>query len=56
MEIVESKLAGVKLVKPKVFGDHRGFFMESYNEKAFHEAGIDMKFIQDNHSLSVEAG
>ncbi|EIB7890456.1 dTDP-4-dehydrorhamnose 3,5-epimerase [Listeria monocytogenes] len=56
MEIIESKLAGVKLVKPKVFGDHRGFFMESYNEKAFHEAGIDMKFIQDNHSLSVEAG
>ncbi|RBW68882.1 dTDP-4-dehydrorhamnose 3,5-epimerase [Bacillus taeanensis] len=56
MNIIETKLSGVKIIEPKVFGDHRGFFTESYSEKVFYEAGIDYKFIQDNHSLSVEAG
>ncbi|MBN6885260.1 dTDP-4-dehydrorhamnose 3,5-epimerase [Cytobacillus horneckiae] len=56
MRVVESKLKGVKLIEPKSFGDNRGFFMESYNEVTFAEHGIVDKFIQDNHSLSKEAG
>ena len=56
MRIVESRLKGVKLIEPKAFGDNRGFFMESYNEKLFREYGITDNFIQDNHSLSKEAG
>lgn len=56
MKVTESKLKGVKLIEPKAFGDHRGFFMESYNEKVFKENGIFENFIQDNHSLSKEAG
>ncbi len=39
---------------PKVFGDHRGYFMETYNERDFIEAGLDMSFVQDNHSKSLE--
>lgn len=56
MKILLSKLPDVKLLEPAVFGDHRGFFMESYNEQVAHEIGITHAFIQDNHSLSVEAG
>lgn len=56
MKVSETKLPGVKLIDPAVFGDHRGFFMESYNAATFAEHGIDNNFIQDNHSLSVEAG
>lgn len=44
------------LLEPKVFGDHRGFFMESYNDKVFEELGLCYTFIQDNQSLSAEAG
>ncbi|MCU6600467.1 dTDP-4-dehydrorhamnose 3,5-epimerase [Peribacillus frigoritolerans] len=56
MKITESKLSGIKLLEPKVFGDHRGFFMESYNEIVFDELGFNVKFVQDNHSLSKNAG
>lgn len=56
MKVIKSKLEGVLLLEPKVFGDHRGFFMESYNEEVFQAAGIKQNFIQDNHSLSREAG
>lgn len=56
MQVIETKLEGVKLIEPKVFQDQRGFFMESYNEATFNKAGISCHFIQDNHSLSVEAG
>lgn len=45
-------LPGVVLVHPKVFGDARGFFEEKYQESAFREAGIDARFVQDNHSFS----
>jgi dTDP-4-dehydrorhamnose 3,5-epimerase len=44
------------ILEPKVFGDHRGFFMESYNANVFEELGLSFSFVQDNHSLSVEAG
>ncbi|MFC4303411.1 dTDP-4-dehydrorhamnose 3,5-epimerase [Cohnella boryungensis] len=56
MKIAATRLAGVKLIEPSVFGDHRGFFMESYNAERFAENGITNRFVQDNHSLSAEAG
>lgn len=56
MKITNTELDGVKIIEPKVFGDNRGFFMESYTEVGFREFGINDKFIQDNHSLSVEPG
>lgn len=56
MKIIETKLSGVKLIEPVVYGDNRGFFMESYNERVAAENNITFNFIQDNHSLSVEAG
>ncbi|MBL1054874.1 dTDP-4-dehydrorhamnose 3,5-epimerase [Ligilactobacillus agilis] len=54
--VKETKLQDVKLIAPAVFGDHRGFFTESYSDRDFKEAGIDFDFIQDNHSLSTQAG
>ncbi|MFD2331434.1 dTDP-4-dehydrorhamnose 3,5-epimerase [Cohnella sp. GCM10020058] len=56
MRIVETKFPGVKIINPVVFADARGFFMETYNTKTLIEHGIDIVFVQDNHSLSVEAG
>lgn len=56
MNILQTKLNGVVIIEPAVFGDQRGFFMESYNARKFHEQGLEYHFIQDNHSLSVEAG
>jgi dTDP-4-dehydrorhamnose 3,5-epimerase len=52
MKISALGLAGVKLIEPRVFGDDRGFFMESWNARAFAQAGIDATFVQDNHSRS----
>lgn len=52
MEFQETKLKDVKLIKPQVFGDHRGFFLESYSKKKFQEVGIENEFVQDNHSKS----
>ncbi|WP_127509328.1 dTDP-4-dehydrorhamnose 3,5-epimerase [Paenibacillus humicus] len=49
-------LPGLKWIEPAVHGDQRGFFVESYNEARFREHGITHRFVQDNHSLSVEAG
>ncbi len=53
MKIIETRIPDVKLIEPKVFGDERGFFMETWNEKAFQDAGINATFVQDNHSRSV---
>lgn len=53
MKKIETKLAGVLLLEPRVFGDDRGFFLESYNERTFAEAGIRERFVQDNHSYSA---
>ena len=52
MRVTATDLAGVKLIEPKVFGDDRGFFMESWNARTFAAAGIDATFVQDNHSRS----
>ena len=46
------KISGLVIIQPSVFGDDRGFFMETYSEKVFAENGIDVKFVQDNHSRS----
>ena len=53
MQVTETPIPGVLLLEPKVFGDARGFFLESYNEKAMAEAGIRNHFVQDNHSFST---
>lgn len=52
MQVTETALPGVKVIEPKVFGDHRGFFLETYNRQRYQEAGIDLDFMQDNHSKS----
>ncbi len=53
MLITATRIPDVKLIQPEVFGDSRGFFMESWNARAFAEVGISADFVQDNHSLSV---
>jgi len=53
MKKISTKLEGVFVLEPKVFGDARGFFMESYNERELAELGIQQKFVQDNHSYST---
>lgn len=53
MNIVRSEIADLLIVEPKVFGDSRGFFMESFNEKVWRDTtGLDVRFVQDNHSRS----
>ncbi|MDF2057770.1 dTDP-4-dehydrorhamnose 3,5-epimerase [Priestia megaterium] len=56
MNVIKTKFEDAILIEPKVFGDHRGFFTESYNKEMFKQNGIDMNFIQDNHSLSQQPG
>jgi dTDP-4-dehydrorhamnose 3,5-epimerase len=56
VEITETKLLGVKLLTPKRFGDHRGFFAETYSQRAYVALGFDATFVQDNHSLSAAQG
>lgn len=53
MIVRDTDLPGVKLIEPKVFGDDRGFFLESWNARAFADAGLDLTFVQDNHSRSA---
>jgi dTDP-4-dehydrorhamnose 3,5-epimerase len=53
VNIVETALPGVLLIEPRVFGDARGFFLESWNRRSFAQAGLDLDFVQDNHSRSV---
>ncbi len=53
MQVLRTEIPEVLLLEPKVFGDARGFFFESYHRRAFHKAsGIDLEFVQDNHSRS----
>lgn len=52
MEIIKTPIDGLIIIKPRVFADARGFFYESYNEKTYREAGIDLHFCQDNKSKS----
>ena len=53
MKVIGTEIPEVVLLEPKVFGDARGFFLESYNRRAFRDAtGLDVEFVQDNHSRS----
>ena len=52
MNITECDIPGPLIIEPKVFGDERGFFMESWNAARFAEEGLDIAFVQDNHSRS----
>lgn len=52
MEIVETPLQGLVVIKPRVFEDARGYFFESYNQEVFKKNGLEMNFVQDNQSLS----
>jgi len=54
VNVIETVLPGVLIIEPKVFGDARGFFLESWNEQEFARAGLRMKFVQDNHSRSSQ--
>jgi dTDP-4-dehydrorhamnose 3,5-epimerase len=51
-KFIETPIEDLYIIEPTVFGDHRGYFMETYNEKEFKEACLDMKFVQDNQSKS----
>jgi dTDP-4-dehydrorhamnose 3,5-epimerase len=53
MKVIETKLPGVLIIEPKVFGDMRGFFLETWNHERYQAAGFpDVVFVQDNHSCS----
>jgi len=56
LKLVETKLKDVFIIEPAVHGDHRGYFMESYNKNKFEALGLQFDLIQDNHSLSTEVG
>jgi dTDP-4-dehydrorhamnose 3,5-epimerase len=56
MECIATDIPDVKVLVPKKFGDHRGFFSEVYSDKLLAACGIDLRFVQDNHSLSAEKG
>ena len=53
MNIQHTDIKGLLIIEPDVFGDDRGFFMESWNRKTFAEMGLDLDFVQDNHSRSA---
>ena len=56
MDVIPTLLSGVKIIIPARHGDHRGFFSESWNRQRMLDNGIDIDFVQDNHSLSAQVG
>ena len=56
MKATETELKGVFVLEPQVFGDARGWFMESWSQRKMHAAGIDVQFVQDNQSFSAQKG
>ena len=56
MNITKTEISEVLIIEPKVFGDHRGWFAETYSSKKFKEMGIDIDFVQDNQSFSLHKG
>ena len=56
MNVIETALEGVRILEPQVFGDARGWFMESWSKKKMEDAGITVDFVQDNHSFSAQKG
>lgn len=56
MNVIKTDVLDVYILEPKVFGDNRGWFMESWSEKKMEDAGLHYNFIQDNHSFSAQKG
>ncbi|MGG0739348.1 dTDP-4-dehydrorhamnose 3,5-epimerase [Niallia taxi] len=56
MKIIDTFIEGLKILEPTLYGDHRGWFMETYNDSVLQEVGINIQFIQDNHSFSAVRG
>jgi len=56
MDLIQTEINGVYIVEPRVFGDNRGWFCETYSKKAFEELGITADFVQDNRSFSAQKG
>lgn len=56
MNIVKTEIEEVMIIEPRVFGDQRGWFSETYSKVKFVESGIDVEFVQDNHSMSAQKG
>ena len=54
MKIIETAIPDVKIIEPDVFGDHRGYFMETWSQRDMEEAGLNVNFVQDNQSLSTK--
>lgn len=54
MEVVKTPIEGVLLIKPQVFGDERGYFVETWQKERYEAAGINLPFVQDNHSKSTK--
>ena len=53
MELIPTAIADLVIIEPRVFGDDRGFFLESWNQRSFAQLGLDLQFVQDNHSRSA---
>ena len=56
MKITELSLPGIRILEPTYFEDYRGYYCETYSKQTFHEIGIDVEFVQDNHFLSMKRG
>jgi len=56
LEVIQTELPDVKILIPRVFGDSRGWFMESWSERDMEKAGLSLAFLQDNHSFSAQKG
>ncbi|MFK7892129.1 MAG: dTDP-4-dehydrorhamnose 3,5-epimerase [Granulosicoccus sp.] len=54
VRVIDTELTDVKILEPRVFGDERGFFLESWNSRVFEQCGLDTEFVQDNHSRSAQ--
>ena len=56
MKVISTHIEGVVIIEPEVFGDNRGYFMETYNQNDMREAGLDLVFVQDNQSYTAKKG
>lgn len=56
LKIINMDIEGVYIIEPKVFGDHRGWFMETYSKETLVKQGVNVEFVQDNHSFSAKKG
>lgn len=56
MKLIDTEIPDVKIIEPDVFGDNRGWFLESYSKKKLSDLGLNVEFVQDNHSFSAEKG